>query len=63
MSQPAQSAGVAAKLQMTGVLEYRDAAGQVVARVPFTGSVPLTGEQVAQLSTIEDPPHGSDHLE
>lgn len=58
--------GVNAKLQMSGVLQYRDAAGAVVKEVPFSGAIPLsqlgmTVEQAQELIQQQEAPHGPDH--
>jgi len=59
------SAGVGARLGLAGTLEFKDAAGNVLKRVDFTGSVPLTDtglsvEQAQQLITQQEADHGSD---
>lgn len=55
---------VGVKLGMSGVLEYRDAQGNLLKSVGFSGSIPLsetglTVEQAKQL--IEDQENGSDN--
>lgn len=40
---------MAAKLGISGVVEYRDKDGNLIQAVPFTGAVPLTQEQTEQL--------------
>ncbi len=57
-----------ARLGLSGTLEFKDAAGNVLKRVDFTGSVPLAGaglsaEQAQELITQQEANHGSDDRE
>ncbi len=58
--------GVEAKLQMSGVITYRDSLGVVIKEVPFSGAIPLsqlgmTVEQAQELIQQQEAPHGPDH--
>lgn len=61
---PAQ---MGAKLGLAGVLVYKDAAGNVIKEVPFTGAVPLAElglsvEDAQQLIQQQEQSHGThDH--
>ena len=48
------TAGVGARLGLSGTLEFKDDAGNVLKRVDFTGSVPLseTGLSVEQAQEL-----------
>jgi hypothetical protein len=57
-----------ARLGLAGTLEFKDAAGNVLKRVDFTGSVPLADsdlsvEQAQQLITQQEADHGCDDRE
>jgi hypothetical protein len=59
------TAGVGARLGLAGTLEFKDAAGNVLKTVAFTGSLPLadtglTADQAQALITQQEPKHGTD---
>jgi hypothetical protein len=59
---------IGARLGLSGTLEFKDDAGNVLKRVDFVGSVPLAEsglsvEQAQQLITQEGADHGCDDRE
>ena len=58
-------AAVGARLGLSGTLEFKDAQGNVLKTMDFTGSVPLdeaglTVEQAQELINTQGADHGSD---
>ena len=54
-----------AKLGISGTFEYRNAMGEIIKKVPFTGSVPLSdlGMTEAEAQTLinqQEPKNGTD---